>query len=257
MIPVILIPYCKTRPLQELIYMAMRCLAEPGDHIVAPFPAYQSLYENLTSIGCHVDKWEPQLLEAGSGTNGGIDRSIESEAPTESRWHFSLATLKLVVKPTTKLIVVNFPHNPTGFVPEGEDWNQIVEFCRERNIFLFSDEMYKFLDNLDEDDEDGTSLPSDCNIQMSLPSACDLYDRSMTLFGVSKSLSLPGLRIGWLVTRDVKVMEKLKSFKGELQDLADNIHGHAKLPTLYPLWITTPCPPCLLSWMCHPQAGIH
>ena len=49
-----------------------------------------------------------------------------------------------------------------------------------------------------------------------LPSACDAYDKATTLFGVSKSLSLPGLRIGWLVTRDVDVMNRLKSFKDYL-----------------------------------------
>ena len=195
--------------------MAMRCMASPGDHVIAPFPAYQSLYANLASIGCDVDKWVPELVEEEEEEE---KEKKEALVPKRAKWRFSLATLYPLVKATTKLLVVNFPHNPTGAVLGAEEWTELLDFCRRRRIAVFSDEMYKYLDDKgdddddDDDDDDGDYVPSSAV----LPSACDAYDKATTLFGVSKSLSLPGLRIGWLVTRDVDVMNRLKSFKDYL-----------------------------------------
>ena len=187
--------------------MAMRCMASPGDHVIAPFPAYQSLYANLESIGCHVDKWEPEFV-VDSGKDGSGDTSLTSPRP---RWRFSLTSLKRLIKPSTKLLVVNFPHNPTGVVLDPEEWRQLVDLCKSQSIALFSDEMYKYLNNKFDDDDDSDIVSSTI-----IPSACDIYEKATSLFGVSKSLSLPGLRIGWLVTRDAAVMNKLKSFKDYL-----------------------------------------
>ena len=181
--------------------MAMRCMASPGDHVIAPFPAYQSLYANLASIGCHVDKWEPELVQEEL-----IGRD-EDAAKHAFQWRFSLASLKRLVKPKTKLIVVNFPHNPTGALIDPEEWLELLEFCRRKSIAIFSDEMYKYLET--SDDNIGTPYTT-------LPPACTVLETATSLFGVSKSLSLPGLRIGWLVTRDGEVMKKLKSFKDYL-----------------------------------------
>ena len=204
--------------------MAMRCMASPGDHVIAPFPAYQSLYANLTSIGCTVDKWEPQLVEdeevmeeekvkLKEGSGDIKDVASKRRKLTRARWRFSVSSLERLVKPTTKLIVVNFPHNPTGAVLDAADWTRLVEMCRRRSIALFSDEMYKYL----VDDGEGESLGNGGVLtSATLPSACDVYEKATSLFGVSKSLSLPGLRIGWLVTRDGGVMDKLKSFKDYL-----------------------------------------
>jgi len=166
---------------QELIYMAMRVLGDGCSHAIAPFPAYQSLYDNLKSIGVQVDKWVPEL-------------NVNSQ-----KWQFSIPHLKSLIQANTKLIVVNFPHNPTGAVVAEQEWRELIELCKEKDIYLFSDEMYRYLD-------DGGNLSS----------ASDLYEKAVSLFGVSKSLSLPGLRIGWLVTRDEGIMTKLGVFKDYL-----------------------------------------
>ena len=89
------------------------------------FPAYQSLYENLKTAGCRMEYWTAKLDEA-------------------SGWVFDLEDLRAKLTPETRLLVVNFPHNPTGYTPPKQQWLQLIELCRERNIYLFSDEMYRY-----------------------------------------------------------------------------------------------------------------
>ena len=90
------------------------------------FPAYQSLYENLKTAGCRMEYWTAKLDEA-------------------SGWVFDLEDLRAKLTPETRLLVVNFPHNPTGYTPPKQQWLQLIELCKERNIYLFSDEMYRYM----------------------------------------------------------------------------------------------------------------
>lgn len=119
--------------------------------------------------------------------------------PDENQgWRFNPEFLVKNIKPNTKLIIFNFPHNPTGYLPSKEDFNRIIKIAREHNLYVFSDEMYRFLE-YDPDDR--------------LPSACEVYDKAITLFGLSKTFGLPGLRIGWLVTQDKDLIQKMLGFK--------------------------------------------
>jgi len=93
-------------------------------------------------------------------------------------------------------VVVNFPHNPTGALPTQRDLDAVVDIANAAGATLFSDEMYRGL----ELDENPT-----------LASACELDPVAITLSGLSKSYGLPGLRIGWLVTRD---RERLTAIAG-------------------------------------------
>ena len=94
--------------------------------------------------------------------------------------------------------MVNFPHNPTGYLPTVDEYLAIIELARERGIYLLSDEMYRFLEIAE-----GTTLPS----------ACEHYQRAFSLFGLSKSFGLPGLRIGWVATRQEDILERMAGLK--------------------------------------------
>ena len=119
---------------------------------------------------------------------------------------FTLASLSALLKGAeaagqrVRAVVVNFPHNPTGFLPTRAEFEQLVELCRGAHggdgCFLFCDEMYRDLEFE--------------RLARRLPSAVDMgYDKAVALCGVSKALSLPGLRIGWLVSTSVSFLNRV------------------------------------------------
>jgi aspartate/methionine/tyrosine aminotransferase len=162
---------------EEGIYLLMHALLEPGDHVVCTFPGYQSLYEIPRSIGCALDLWEP--AEKGS-------------------WRFRVEDLDAALRPETKLVIVNFPHNPTGFLPSREEFLTIVEAVRRQGAYLLCDEMYRLLE----------TRPGD-----TLPAACEVYEKGISLSGLSKAYGLPGLRLGWLAIHQSQLLQRLKELK--------------------------------------------
>jgi len=162
---------------EEGIFIAANTILEKGDHVICTYPGYQSLYEVAEGIGCEVTKWLPEEADG---------------------WRFDPAFLEFAIRPNTKLIVVNFPHNPTGYLPPQADYARIVQLAQAHNIFLFSDEMYRFLEY---------------DSAHRLPSACEVYDKAVSLFGMSKTFGLAGARLGWLVTKDRDLFEKMAAFK--------------------------------------------
>ncbi len=163
---------------EELIFILMNTLLEKEDHVVTTYPAYQSLYQVAESTGCTVSRWMPE-----HGTDG---------------FRFDVEQLKDLLCDKTRLIVINFPHNPTGAHPDEDELRAVVELARERGIYLFSDEMYRYLEH------PGTERHA---------AVCDLYEKGISLSGMSKSFSLAGLRIGWLATSDREILSEAACFK--------------------------------------------
>lgn len=164
---------------EEGIFLAMQAIVASGDHVVCTAPGYQSLHEIARSLGAQVSLW-PVDERADGG------------------WTFDPQRLKeLLAARKTKLVVVNFPHNPTGFVPTATEWAAIVALVRDAGARLFSDEMYRTLE-LD---------------RAPLPSAVSLDERAVVLGGVSKTLAAPGLRVGWLVTKDRVLLDAVAEQK--------------------------------------------
>lgn len=162
---------------EEGIFLFMNALLEPGDHMLCTFPGYQSLYAVADSIGCQVSAWEPDEAQG---------------------WRFELAQLEKKLRPNTRLVVVNFPHNPTGYLPLRKPYEDLIRLVAQKGITLLSDEMYRFLEI-----EAGTTLPS----------ACDLYENAVSLSGLSKAFGLPGLRIGWMVSKNQEIISRMSVLK--------------------------------------------
>ncbi len=163
---------------EEGIYLAMRALLEPDDHVVVLTPAYDSLLNLAETISGNVTRWEIQ--------------------PTDGKWEIDLAQLEAVVTSQTKLIIVNFPHNPTGFLPALAEFDKILNIAAENGSWLFCDEMYRGLEREEAD---------------RLPSAAGRYGRSIILSGLSKVHGLPGLRSGWLIIEDETLREEVMNWK--------------------------------------------
>lgn len=162
---------------EEGVFVAMHALLEAGDHAVVMWPAYQSLHEVARSIGATV-------------TNVPL-------APAD--WSLDVGAIAAAMRPNTKVIVINSPHSPTGAQISVDQLREVVKIAERHGAHLFSDEVYRFLEH---------SAPR-------LPAGADGGERVMSLGVMSKSFALPGLRIGWIATRDAALrqrMEKLKDY---------------------------------------------
>jgi len=165
----------------EANFILMNVLLKAGDHVVCIAPTYQSLYQVANDLGCSVSFWLP------SEANG--------------KWYYNPEDLKRLVRTDTKLIIINFPHNPTGFCTTIEEFSAIVEIARHNGVMIYSDEMYRFLQH------EQTSL---------LPSLSDIYENGISLWGTAKTFGLAGLRLGWLTTKNKELLKKIESFKDYL-----------------------------------------
>lgn len=174
---------------EELIFLFMNALLGAGDHVVAMAPAYQSLLALPHGLGATVSEW--RVAE-----RGGL-------------WDLDPDELRTLVRPETRLIIVNFPHNPTGLLPAGETLDAIVDIAREHGAILFSDEMYRGLEYGSLGSADNAAPTRGAR----LPALCDRYELGVSLWGLSKSFGLPGLRIGWLASRAGDVLRQIAALK--------------------------------------------
>ena len=169
---------------EEGIFIAMHALLEPGDEAVVLMPCYDSLLNVAEYLGARVARWS--LVEAPEPPDG------------PGGWRLDLDAMERLVTPRTKLVVVNFPHNPTGYLPSHDEWRTIVETVGRAGAWLFSDEMYRGLEY---------------DPAARLPSGCDAYERAVTLAGLSKTYGLPGLRTGWLALQDADLRDRISGWK--------------------------------------------
>ena len=161
---------------EEAIYVAMRVLLQPEDHCIVITPNYQAA-ETI-----------PLGLCAVSGV--ALD--------AENHWALDLGPIVAALRPNTKLISINFPNNPTGAIPDRATFDTLVTLCRDRGIWLFSDEVYRLIEH---------------DPAIRLPQVADVYERGLSLNVMSKSYGLPGLRIGWLACQDRGVLLACERYK--------------------------------------------
>ena len=163
----------------ELNFITMNVLLNSGDHVVSVSPAYQSLYEVVKSLGCEISWWKPN----------------------PENWEFKTEDLKDLIQDNTKLLILNFPHNPTGSYLSRQQLDEIIALARKNDVTIFSDEMYRKLtvSGMEE-----------------LPAVCDIYEKGISLWGMAKSFGLAGVRIGWLVSQDIDFLERVIAFKDYL-----------------------------------------
>lgn len=163
----------------EINFSLMNVLLKPGDEVVCMSPAYQSLYQVALDLGCKLNFWPPE----------------------DDAYAYEPDRLAELVNPKTKLLIVNFPHNPTAYLPSRRQLERIVEIAAQNGLLVFSDEMYHQL----------VHDPADA-----IPALCDLYDHAVSLWGLAKSFGLAGLRFGWAASRRRDVLQKILAFKDYL-----------------------------------------
>jgi aspartate/methionine/tyrosine aminotransferase len=148
----------------EANFLIFNALLQEGDHVVAVSPAYQQLLSVPKAVTSNVSEWS---VVQGEG------------------FRYDLDQLESLVRPDTKMIVINTPHNPTGAMLDQAGIERVLEIARRSDAWVLSDEAYRWLAH-----SGGTQLPSPAH---------DLGDKVISVGTMSKPFGLPGLRIGWLV----------------------------------------------------------
>jgi aspartate/methionine/tyrosine aminotransferase len=161
---------------EEGIFAAMHALLQPDAHVVTIIPNYQSV-ETVPMSLCETT---------------GVPLDPERD------WELDLDRVRKALRPNTRMICINFPHNPTGTIIPRATLDALVSMARERGIYLFSDEVYRLIERSPE---------------ARLPQVADLYERGLSLGVMSKAYGLPGLRIGWIASKDAGALTRMERVK--------------------------------------------
>lgn len=138
-------------------------LLEENDKVVSVIPTYQQHYSVPEQLGCDV---HPVKLKKNLN------------------WHIDLDELNDCVTLDTKMITLNNPNNPTGSVLSDDELYAIIEIARKNDAYVLCDEVYRFLNH----DKNSSVL-----------SVADIYEKGISTFSMSKTFSLAGIRIGFIV----------------------------------------------------------
>ncbi|MGZ4214913.1 MAG: aminotransferase class I/II-fold pyridoxal phosphate-dependent enzyme [Solirubrobacteraceae bacterium] len=162
---------------EEGILLMHHALLKPGDHAIVETPCYESALVLARSTGADVSAWQRRF---------------------EDGWRHDVEELERLMTPRTRVLYINQPHNPTGTLMSHATFERVVELAREHDVVVFCDEVYRELEH---------------DSAARLPAACDTYERAVSLGSISKTYGLPGLRIGWLATRDPEMRDALATLK--------------------------------------------
>lgn len=146
----------------EAVDLALRAFITPGDEIIVPSPSYIA-YSPITHL------------------NGGVTVEVESSA--EQGFKLTAEALRKVITPRSKILMVNFPTNPTGTVMSYEDWLPIAQIVKENNLLVISDEIY-------------AELTYDSH-HVSIASLPGMMERTIVISGFSKAFAMTGWRVGY------------------------------------------------------------
>ncbi|MEG6590162.1 aminotransferase class I/II-fold pyridoxal phosphate-dependent enzyme [Paenibacillus barengoltzii] len=146
----------------EAIDLALRALVEPGDEILIPVPCYIS-YSPITMIG------------------GGVPVEIETYAKHDFK--LQAEDLKAKITPKSKVLILNYPSNPTGGIMTYEDWLPIAKIVEENDLIVISDEIYAELTYGQK--------------HVSFASIPGMKDRTILVNGFSKAFAMTGWRMGY------------------------------------------------------------
>ncbi len=166
---------------KQTIYNALMATLDVGDEVIIPAPYWVS-YPDITLLA----EGEPVIIDC----------------PASNNFKLTPEDLEAAITPKTKWLILNSPSNPTGSAYTRADLEAIAEVLRKHpNVWIMTDDMYEFIIF---DDFEFTTIAQ---------VAPDLFDRTLTLNGVSKAYCMTGWRVGYAAGPDeiIKAMNKIQS----------------------------------------------
>lgn len=146
--------------------------------MICHYPTYQQLYAVPAQLGADVSLWKSKERD---------------------NWQLDISALKDLVKPNTKMLVINNPNNPTGAIIPRRQLDEIVDFAREHKLIILSDEVYRPMFH--------SIGPGSDDFPLSMINMG--YPRVIVTGSLSKAYALAGIRVGWIASRDPAIIEEL------------------------------------------------
>lgn len=148
------------------------------DHLIVVKPNYATNLETPRAIGCDISFVHVAL---------------------ESGFQLDISTVSAAVRPNTRMISVTAPHNPTGTIMSRSTLEGLVKLSKDKACLLLVDETY-----------------ADITYEDSLPIAASLGDHVLTVASLSKSYGVPGIRLGWIITKNEKLLHTFLAAKEQI-----------------------------------------
>ncbi len=181
------------------LFNLFQALINEGDEVIIPAP-YWVTY--------------PEVVKYSGGT------PIYIETTDKSEFKVTPEQLKSAITDKTKVFILNTPSNPTGSVYTKEDLEALAEVLEGTDVLVFSDEMYEKIMY------DGLKFTSVASISE------DMYQRTITINGLSKSVAMTGWRFGYLATPIKELTSVIKKLQSQSTSNINSITQKAAIPAL-------------------------
>ena len=160
------------------LFIVSSSILEREDQIVIAFPNYATNFETPLAIGCNV---------------------IYHEQTFDENFRINIDKLRSQITAKTRFVSLTVPHNPSGVMISESELRKIMDIVEERGVYLVFDETYRDLSYGDP-----------------LPVAASLSERVISIGSMSKAWGVPGIRIGWLTTRNKKLIDRFIAAKEQI-----------------------------------------
>lgn len=160
------------------LFIVNTSLLDKNNHLIVVRPNYATNIETPRTIGCKIDF---------------LDLKIEEN------FDLDIKRVKKLIRQNTKLISITTPHNPTGVMLSEKKIKALAKLAESKNIYLVVDETYRDM---------AFSAPP--------PLAALLSKKAISISSVSKAYGLPGIRLGWIICQNKKLMEEFLAAKEQM-----------------------------------------
>jgi aspartate aminotransferase len=179
------------------------------------FNLFQALIDDEAEVIIPAPYWVtyPELAIYSGG------KVVEVMTKEENGFKITADELKSVITPKSKLLILTTPSNPTGAVYTKEELKAIADVLKGTNIFVASDEMYE-------------KLVYDVEFTSAASISEDMYQRTITINGLSKSVAMTGWRFGYMASPNKELMKSMKGLQSQSTSNINSITQEAAVTAL-------------------------
>ena len=184
---------------KQSLFNITQALLDKGDEVIIPAPYWVTYPELVKYAGA-----EPVIVD------------------TDERNGFKMTAAELedAITPNTKMVILTSPSNPTGSVYTKEELERLAKVLEGTDIWVVSDEMYEKL------------IFGDTKFVSAAAISDDMFQRTITVNGLSKSVAMTGWRMGYLASSNSELVKKMISLQSQSTSNINTITQYASIPAL-------------------------